>query len=396
MAAAMMLAACSKDDLIPDGNQSPDLDLSGIEENCYAIMPKINGSGNEAISRSALYYDYTTGGAKFSWYVDKVNPETNDKIGVSPVSDGPSSIQPYSIQELANASGLVGYFGKKDGAYQTFEGDKYVSYYPYTPKSAEATYETIPVSYEGQVQQSNPKIYYYRYRNTPSAGHTPTEYLTTYSESEKGACAHLPEKDYLTSGVTNPTPTGKLHFNMYRMGAIVRFFIVVPELATYDMLQVYNPNTSKPFVLTTTMNAKDNKSFNPATKTSNSMFLTLGNGGSDFTFAEYADGEDPIYKYSDTYKHLLIAYMMVAPVDLSGESDKECTLYLHQNYGKDGHKVFKAQLAKINLKRDWVNQWTIASMTEDPIIFGLTELSVQKWKEETVPYTNDGAGTQTW
>ena len=395
MAAAMMLAACSKDDLIPDGNQSPDLDLSGIEENCYAIMPKINGSGNEAISRSALYYDYTTGGAKFSWYVSEANPTTNDKIGVSPVADN-TTIQEYYIQELADATGLVGYFGKDDRGYKSFDTDyKYVSYYPYTSESAEATYETIPVSYEGQVQRSNPKIYYYRYRNNRTGDRTEEQYLTAYSESEKGACAHLPAKDYLTSGVTYPTPTGKLHFNMYRMGAIVRFFIVVPELATYDMLQVYNPNTSKPFVLTTTMNAKES-SFNPATKTSNSMFLTLGNGGSDFTFAKYADGEDPIYKYSDTYKHLLIAYMMVAPVDLSGETDKECTLYLHQNYNKDGHKVFKAQLKKIDLKRDWVNQWTIASMTEDPIIFGLTELSVQKWKEETIPYTNDGAGTQTW
>lgn len=386
-----MLAACSKDDLIPDGNQSPDLDLSGIEENCYAIMPKINGSGNEAISRSALYYDYTTGGAKFSWYVSENNPTTNDKIGVSPVADN-TTIQEYYIQELADAKGLVGYFGKDDSGYKSFDtGYKYVSYYPHVYAE---TYKAIPVSYEGQVQQSNPKIYYYRYRNNTTGDRTLEQYLTIYSESEKGACAHLPVKDYLTSGETNASPTGKLHFNMYRMGAIVRFFIVVPELATYDMLQVYNPNTSKPFVLTTTMNAKD-KTFNPATKTSNSMFLTLGNGGSDFTFAEYAQDADPIYKYSDTYKHLLIAYMMVAPVDLSGESDKECTLYLHQNYNKDGHKVFKAQLKKIDLKRDWVNQWTIASMTEDPIIF-LTELSVQQWKEETVPYTNDGAGTQTW
>lgn len=393
MAATMMLAACSKDDLIPDGNQSPDLDLSGIEENCYAIMPKINGSGNEAISRSALYYDYATGGAKFSWYVSEENPSTNDKIGVSPVADN-TTIQNYRIED-ADESGRVGYFGKTDNGYESFAEGEYVSYYPYTPKSAEATYETIPVSYEDQVQRSNPQIYYYRYRNNRTGDRTLEQYLTAYSESEKGACAHLPEKDYLTSGVTYPTPTGKLHFNMYRMGAIVRFFIVVPELATYDMLQVYNPNTSKPFVLTTTMNAKES-SFNPATKTSSSMFLTLGNGGSDFTFAEYAQDADPIYKYSDTYKHLLIAYMMVAPVDLSGESDKECSLYLHQNYNKVGHKVFKAQLAKINLKRDWVNQWTIASMTEDPIIFGLTELSVQKWKEETIPYTNDGAGTQTW
>lgn len=397
MATAMMLTACSSESSVTEEEKNPESEISAIDNTSYAVMPKLNGDGNDAISRSMLYYDYNTGGAMFGWSVNA------DQIGVSPVVDIPqnTTIVPYKIDGLVDQAGLVGYFGKKNegDGFVSFDGRyKYVSYYPY---SATASYEEIPVDYTGQRQTSNPEIYYYRYRSLYQQAKfyngSEEEFVNHYIDTEKAACVHLPVKDYLTAGPTTTTGTGKLHFSMKRMGAIIRFFIVVPEVCSYNRLQVYNPNEGKPFVLQTTMNAAT-QDFNDPTKTSNSIYLDLGADENGIVFAEYASEADPIYKYSKNYNHLLIAYMMVAPMNLKEDGDKNCVLYLHHNYGQDGHKVFKAELATIDIKQDWVNQWTIASMEEaEPIIFGLQELSVQQWKDETeYDNTEAGNGTSKW
>lgn len=382
IAAALSLAACSSEEKLIEEEEKEKIekiDYSQYDELCYTIMPEVKTN----VTRSVLAYDFSKSTTVFSWTTDPA-----DNIGVFPVTQG-SLQQEFKIDEIAEGSGgKLGVFGKRqDGDFVSFDKEKrYVAYYPLLKKDG-IDYSAIPISYEDQRQTGAPYIFYYRNRNTHAS------YPDIYNESERTACGHLPEKDYLVAGPTDPTAGGKLHLQMTRMSAIVRFYIVIPDQnLSYDMLQVFSPNKEKPFVMETTMDAEHLKLADTPTKTAYSAYLKLGADGVGLNLGEHPVGlvENP-YKYSDTYKHVLVAYMMAAPRDFS---DTDCVLYLHSKSGTDEHKVYKAALARKNLRQDYVNQWTVTGVAEDePIKF--LSITVQQWTEET-EISNEGNGTETW
>lgn len=323
LVAAVILTACSDDDIAKSSSVTDSLDKYAVTGTMASVAEFEEGAGdNDALgSKSQLYYDRVNKKMKFTWVKStdhigiyaKANPETQMDYKLDPDQD-------LNVHE----SSVTGVFVRNDGGASTITGGAlYYSYFPYKEESLETgefTYENIPISYRGQVQATNEQMNRYW-----QAG---GDNLNKFLESEKAAAAHLGDYTYLISDAT-ATAGNHVHFNYSYVGSIVRFYMVCPSHASdniyYDSLQVYNSLAD--FTLDATMNLAT-KVVTP-TKTSHVMSLGF-HPAIDMT-NDSEDSKDTYHYWdedsSDPKTGYIMAYMMVSPVDLS-ILDEKSTLYL--------------------------------------------------------------------
>lgn len=412
-----MLAACSSgvDELVTDPDRVVDKEpaIPEYDENVNVVMmPNVmheEGWEDEpTLTRTAFWYDYTAGKMAFLW---KVNDEvgiypikwqgtqgSGDLVNVDPKDSQQQRWTIHKVEESLTGTASVGVFDADDEHIMSYPAHEYVAVSPLIMKDLD--YRDIPVTYMGQIQSQSSKMgLYAKGKNqAPYSSLTTTEEerniaLEDYVLSEKEATKHLAAYDYLVdkraaNGVAH------MHFDMKRMGAVVRFYLVAPAHEVFDSLQLYNQY--KLFTLKGTMDASSEEYKITPTVTSHCMSLKLGENGFDYTDCR-DDAPYDEYYYSNSYKQLIIAYMMVAPVDLTdSDSNKKSVLYLHgHNKSTSERHVYKVALSQKNLQRDILYQWSARVGTDEPIV--LTPITIQEWENGTGFTNGDGGkGTEGW
>lgn len=439
--AAVILTACSDDDIAQSSTKTPQVADIALEGN-YITMPialhEEDWDGNDMPSSKAqLYYDYSSGQATFNW-------EIGDLVGVYPITADPvnSTMQQWKIWHVTKSGNKsIGIFDETDEDIHTYYGQSFIAVFPYI--NHDTNYTNIPITYLGQIQSASSKIH--KYKNN--------EY-EEYVNSEQVAGSHLPDYDYLVDTKREATEEGgKVRFDMKRLGAVSRFFIKIPEKVVFDILQVYN--SEKEFTLTTTLNASTGEYAAEPISKSHTISLQLNRFGFDY----WKSVEDDDNYYSPSVGWTMQCYMMVAPIDLSEESTPTSTLYL---IGREPHfyanateyndawgtnideatfnsktqeekmkiytsrdafntamgtsltveqyaalstaqkmsewtrKVYKADnLVKKNLQAGGLYQWTVTGAGPDtPIEF--QNITIQEWAEGPGFVNADGDGTEDW
>ena len=455
-ALSLVFSSCSDDDLAASPKVTDPLDelldryaVTGTMASTAEFEGGIgdaDGENERIAPKSQLYYDRVNNKLKFTWTEgDKIGifSESNDKSQFAFILDNST---PLTVQETS-VSGVFEPFDK-DAAYPINVTTKYYSYFPFkaqTEETGEFTYNDVPVTYRDQTQTANEQMnLYFRMHDD--------DFLKT----EKAATAHLATYDYMVSDVTS-TEAAHVHFNYSHMGSIVRFYIQCPVASNpglfVDSLQVVN--NDKFFTTDAVMNI--NAHSLEQRKTSRVMSLKF-NPAIDMT--NNYDKSKGTYHYWNSKKPAngyIMAYMMIAPTDLSREEVGNSTLYMiarqpkyyttateyNSYYGtsldddafaalnqfqkmkvyKDvdayntaketslsaedfaalpidkklidpERKIYNATLSKINFEAGKHYQWKPVLNPDDPITF--KEITIQEWKEG-INYTNtDGTGTGDW
>ncbi len=386
IATLLLFAACTSEEAVIDNVTA---------ENVACILAEIEhpeGFGDALVSRATLVYDDTKNIMAFKW-------DDEDHIGVFTKNDSPNhrAQQKYTqvLNDPANTDNVRA-FQTPDGAVHVNKNYQYVSYFPYSDYVTD--YANVPVDYTGQLQTDPVDFSYYWYDSNDEA----------YKASQPKASAHLPKYDYLCTGVTDPTPTGGIYFKLNRMGAIVRFWLVIDSKYNYVYDEMQLVNNTKMFTTKATMDA-ENLTLTP-TEQSHIINLKFGNAGAGFDLTEMGnDGTrstSPFYDwYNDEYTGYILAYMMLAPIDLKGTSEtptdpgyvENSFVYLvaHEK-GTDIKHYFKSSgLAKPNLKANDFYNWTIYPNEDTPI--EVSEITVEQWREGTTfDNGSNGSGTETW
>lgn len=371
---AMMLVACSSE----ENATRPD-----VEEEIDGAVVVLSAleNGDLGITRSTLYYAAGSG-MKFTW-------NDGEQVGLYPVTASGveltpeiSSLQIYKITNIsANATSSIGHFDQSDKDYSALSaGTLYVAYSQYNGNS-ENKYNCVKVDYRGQTQKSNELMGLYNTQSDNNAA---------YLESAKVAGEHLGEKNFLVSSATAKSENG-IYLNFSYMGATVRFFLSVESGVVYDQLYVVNNETK--FFVAGSMDVKQKK-FNDDDKVeSHSIGLKLGENG--FDLSKVAETSGDTY-YASKNSHMIVAYMEVAPINLTTKS----ILYMKgHTVDSEGNKVadkyYKASLSEKTILAGKAYQWSIAPDSDEPIKF--TTIKVQEWVD-AMGYDNgdDGNGTQTW
>lgn len=344
-----------------------------------ATMKGVDAEGSNEMTRSSLYYyhEETPAGMAFRW-------TQGEKVGVFETRN--SENQQVTITSEIESSGKTSTarFYINDASVNYWFNGLYYAYRPYNAAVGEGTISNsaIPVDYTGQTQTANVKMSLWTNADK-----------TDYVASEKAASAHLGDKDYLVSSATS-FAGGGIHFDMKRLGGIVRFYLVAPkngantEEIKYKELQLVNKDHY--FTLETTMSLPAQALADTPKTKSHMISLALSdetNHSFDFTNSDTRHD----YYYSK-YGNMIVAYMIMAPVNLTTKS----TLYL---IGEDSHgenRYFSKEISAKDIHADFLHQWSLSNIAPDePITFNA--ISVEEWKEGTT-FSNgdDGKGTEGW
>ena len=466
MAATSFFAACSDSDIAGISLEEKE-ETRSVTGTMVGIADFKAGEGDtDPVAKSQLYYDRVKNKLKFTW-------RTDDKIGIFPNIGGEQFAFKLDSETplIEQDSYVTGKFDPYDplAAYPIEKTQKYFSYFPY--KDGDFNYDAVPVSFGEpvQTQTANEQMYWYNLNKT----NPDSKFLA----SEKAAAAHTSAYDFMVSDATS-TEDAHVHFDYKHLGAMVRFYMYCPGTPsnTYgtpgfdmyiDSLQVVND--SKPFTVDATVNIED-KTLTP-TRTSRVMTLRF-NPAIDMTnYDTNPDNpildktkEDGSYYYwrkagttGNIYGYIM-AYMMIAPIDLTGEEVKKSTLYLvtrkasyyadveayntgnstsittdefnalkkeqrmkvyidYDAYNKaEGksltpeqfaalrpyekmkdyeRKIYaKNDMSKINFEAGKHYQWNVTDAGDDEPIT-FHEITIQEWKAAT-GWTNGGAGTEDW
>lgn len=330
LALTFTLLSCSdSDDFVQTTTNISEADQIAGDKN-YITMPLVvpddSWRGNEMpVPKSSLNYDYRTGQAAFSWTIGDevivfpVKYVENDEVKTHEAESSTSQVWEIKAVKQSGTQS-IGVFEGEDEAVTAHFNESYIAVYPNI--RYDRNYTNIPITYEGQKQKESPKIKCYLdgigYNTTPDANR-----LEQYVVSEEAACENLSKFDYLVDKERAATDVaGMMHFNMTRLGSVVRFFMKVPDKVVFDSLQLYND--SKNFVHTTTLNGATGEYAAIPTKESHVTSLQLG----DFGFDYYKSAENDDYYYGSGIGWVMTAYMMIAPIDLSAAETKNSTLYL--------------------------------------------------------------------
>jgi len=277
------------------------------------------GDDDLVMSKSRLYYDRLYNRLKFSWV-------EGDKIGIFAESNDKNQFPFVLVGDeedlIVGTTTVSGEFEPvdKEAAYPITVTSKYYSYFPYKVKdgsTGDFTFNAVPVTYRGQTQTANEKMNYY-YLNTTAS-------QASFLESEKAATAHLAAYDYMVSDATS-TEAAHVHFNYSHMGSIVRFFIQCPAAANpglfVDSLQVVNEDRLFTTDAVMNLNAKtlEERAMSRVMSLKFAPAIDMTNG-TDHTKETYN------YWYAGTYGFIM-AYMMIAPTDLSRAEVGNSTLYM--------------------------------------------------------------------
>lgn len=328
--AAALFTACSDDD-IAQSSSVTSLDKYAVTGTMANVAEFVEGAGeSDALrSKSQLYYDRVAGKLKFTWTKPEAgDPSYNEKvdhIGIFAKENGGVQfnfkLDPAEDLKVQETSVTGVFMPSDDGVSPITGGKQYYSYFPYKDQSpVYFTSVAVPMSYSGQVQTANEQMgYYFSFEDG------------LFLESEKEAAAHLCGYEYMISDAT-ATAGNHVHFHYSHVGSIVRFYMTCPstvdENMFYDSLQVYNSQAN--FTIDATMNLAT-KELTP-TKTSHVMSLgfhpaiDMTCNDKHTTGTEY-EREISWYWKKDGSKGYIMAYMMVAPIDLH-EIAESPTLYL--------------------------------------------------------------------
>lgn len=466
MAATSFFAACSDSDIAGISLEEKE-ETSSVTGTMVGIADFKAGEGDtDPVAKSQLYYDRVNSKLKFTW-------RTEDKIGIFPNNiegDQFAFVLDSETPLIEQDSYVTGKFDPADplAVYPIQKTQKYFSYFPYT--EGEFHYNAVPVSFGEpvQTQTANEQMYWYNLNKTNPD--------PKFLESEKAAAAHTSAYDFMVSDATS-TEDAHVHFDYKHLGAMVRFYMYCPGTPsnTYgtpgfdmyiDSLQVVND--SKPFTVDATVNIED-KTLTP-TRTSRVMTLRF-NPAIDMTnYDTNPDNpildktkEDGSYYYwrkagtGNIYSYIM-AYMMIAPIDLTGEEVDNSTLYLvtrkaryyadveayNEGNGTDisaeafnalkkearmkvyidrdaynaaegksltpeqfaalhpyekmkdyERKIYaKNNMSKINFEAGKHYQWNVTDAGDDEPIT-FQEITIQEWEAAT-GWTNGGAGTEDW
>lgn len=371
-----MLASCSSEESATRPDVEEEIDGAVV------VLPALE-NGDLGITRSTLYYAAGSG-MMFTW-------NQGEFVGLYPVTDEDgnnidadhSTAHAYSINDInTTEKSSIGYFTANDLSVAPLAGGTtYVAYSKYSESKQEEHYNRVLVDYRGQTQISNELMGLYNTQSDNNAA---------YLASAKTAGSHLGEKNFLVSSARAKSAE-KIYLKYDYMGATVRFFLSVKPDVVYDQLYVVNNETK--FFVAGSMDVKQKK-FNEDDKVeSHSIGLKLGENGFDFSKVAVTSGNT---YYASKSSHMIVAYMEVAPVNLTTES----ILYM-KGHTVDGagnkleDKYYKASLSVKNIQAGKAYQWSIAPDSDEPIEF--TSIEVQEWVE-AMGYDNgdDGNGTQTW
>ena len=459
---AVLFTACTDDDIAQSSTQSSLDDLGAVTGTMVSSAEFEEGPGDIAriSSKSQLYYDRINNKLKFTWV-------TGDLIGIFPEGEAVAdqddqfafvldSSTPLSVQD----SYVSGVFEPNDkgAAYPIQVTKKYYSYFPYKVQNevtGNFTYNAVPVSFKGQTQAVNEQMDYYwqALYGEEAAKETSKE---SFLESEKAATAHLAAYDYMIADATS-TAAAHVHLNYSHMASIVRFYMMTPVAANpglfIDSLQVYNGDAN--FTLDATMNIVE-KTLTP-TKTSHVVSLKFE---PSIDMTNNSDDSKPTYHYWDRDYNTdgyIMAYMMLAPIDLKQDAVGNSTLYMlarqpkyyttaseyNTYYGTEldndafaaltqaqkmkvykdvtaynaakepditaeafaalpvdkklidpERKTYAATLSKINFQAGKHHQWIPNLNPDEPIKF--QEITIQEWQEGPGFTNEDGEGTADW
>lgn len=375
IATLLLFAACTSEETVIE-NMTPD--------NVVRITAEIEdpkGIGDEFVSRASLIYDDDTDVMEFKW-------GESDVIGVFTYTEHAQQQKFEQIKDDANTDHLRT-FKTQDGYLQVDPRQHYVAYMPYLASSTD--YTKIPIDYTGQRQMK--PVNFSNYWNDKTD--------KDYKDSQSDASSHLVGYDFQCSGITIPSNNGGIRFCMERMGAIVRFWIVVkPEFNyVYDELQLVN--RTKLFTTKALMNVE--KQFLTFTEQSHIVNLKLGKDGEGFDMTEQSnDGNKsttPFYDwYNGKYTGYLMVYMMLGPINLTGDDVENCFIYLvaHEKADHEKKHYFKSSgLSKPNLTPNAFYKWNVYPNEDTPI--EVSEITVEEWREGTTfDNGNNGNGTATW
>lgn len=374
IATLLLFAACTSEEAVID---------NVTNENVVGILAEIEdpeGLGDEFVSRASLVYDESNKIMAFKW-------DDEDHIGVFTKNESPEHRAQQEYTQVKNDpanTDNVRAFQTPDGAVHVDKNYQYVSYFPYSAEVSD--YAKVPVKYTGQ-KQIDP-IDFSDYNKSPD---------TKYRDSQPKASAHLADYDYLCTGVTDPTPTGGIYFNMNRMGAIVRFWIVLDKKYNYVYDELQLVNNTKMFTTKATMDAEEMK-LTP-TEQSHIVNLRFGSAGFDMSTVPADGTSNTFYYWNSSNKHVgyIMAYMMFGPIDLTGNDVENCFIYLvaHEKGHPEKKHYFKSSgLSKPNLTPNAFYKWTIYPGEDTPI--EVSEITVEEWREGTTFDNGNGNGTATW
>lgn len=368
----------SQDNTITADTTSRVQDSSDASEGVFAIMPNIEWGDSLSATRSTLVLNGST--MKFAW-------ASGDQIGAYPILDDATKSTSQNLTYFRDVTGgtTKGEFGKNNYKFilSGAKDNKYAAYFPYKAANEGKYYTAIPVDYTGQTQTATAKVsYYVKSISSSETADAKAAAATVYNASEAAASAHLGAYDFMSNCATE-TSASLTTFNMQRLSAIARFYIVVPENVIFDELQVVN-NSSSTGVFTTkgTVNISAESPSITATEHSNSLTLSFGTSGLDFSDAST---NSPYYN-STKGKHMLVAYMMVAPVDLTTtDASGKTYLYLvgHTSTGAKKYYKITTPLSDKKFVAGKIYQWSTTDSDSDASI-SLYAISVEQWEAETI------------
>lgn len=365
-------------------------------------------------SRTALVYNYNTGGMDFSWI-----GSGGDKLGIFTTMDyrneprvkvepGKTTAYKYVVTDLLNTDGARKRAWIASSTGFTLTPDYgFTSYYPYDETKIEdparpgypMPFNVYPISYRGQEQTKNVDMGLY-YGSGWNA--------ELYTQSESNASKHLAPFDYLLSTEKRPTEDDIVEFPFEHLGSVVRFFLRTPSTVQgkYRFHTIRVVADKKVFykdALVDMSNCTDEEpivALNHLTMVGapeNNLKLSLNNDETGYFEMDY-----PTRQYS----RYIVAYMMLNPVDLSSVLDDADNIYLYLEGSKVEGPIgsetltpayFKsAPLAHKAFRAGFVYQWTDLSLQEEKDPIELQAITVEQWREGVWNNTENGNGTHLW
>lgn len=327
LAAMTLLAACSDNDIAGIGSLEEDNTPKVI--GTMTSVTDFNGGVGDTdplTSKSALYYDRKNSKLKFTW---EAGDETGVYAAINKDQQVAFIVDPESIEEQGTS--VQGVFEPKDkgAGYPIAAGQTYYSYFPFN--SATVDYNQVPATFKGQVQSANDRM-------RLNWGDRTEEELEAFLESEKASAAHTGAYDYMAATAT-ATAAAHVHFYYQHLVSFARFYMYCPGIEPgtpekpeddffIDSLQVVNDEAD--FILDATIDlAEETRTFT-ATKTSHVMSLKfipcidMSNVLEDDTKVTYDYWRKST---TDKYYGYIMAYMVLAPIDLTDKANSKLYLY---------------------------------------------------------------------
>lgn len=365
---AGIFTACSDQLPLEDNIQYP-----AEEAGTLIIAPSITlpeGEGNDLLTSRATYYDGNTQRVFFKW-------SNGDKVGIIPCTENPEQVQfNCNDQTITQADGIYKAIFNPDNLDFAWSTDfNYRAYYPFfKPTDGLADVKSIPLDYDGQIQEGKPDVD--NYVNGDKSN---------YNKTEITSSAHLTAKSFQVSDISKPSSeNGSIYFQLSHIGGVVRFYLTLPTDIDANITEVRLVATKPVFHEKAVLNVLDGTT-TVTDEATNNLCLELDN-----VHVKYEAGK---------YDHILAAYMMAYPVALTNDNilGANGKLYIYVK-GKDGGNndlYFRSgAIKKKDIVAGQLTQFSVSPTDKgDPI--DLQPITVQQW-EDGLNLDNDGKGTGDW